>query len=87
MAAEDYVEAYKGLLLYGVSEASDRALIRSIVEKIEIFPERQDDGRIVKSIQLKVPFDISEEQRKKLNENGWDYEDHVETVVLLSRVK
>ena len=86
MAAEDYVEAYKGLLPYGVSQAQDRDLIRSIIEKIEIFPERQEGGRIVKSIWFKVPFDISEEQRKKLNENGWDYEDHVESVCLLSKI-
>lgn len=82
--AEEYVEAYKALLPLGVSEAQDRDLIRSIVEKIEIFEQRQEDGRLVKSIEFKVPVEYNGEVGDKIY---WDKEKQVETVCLLVRGK
>lgn len=87
MSAEAYVEAYKALLPLGTSEDVDRNLIRSLIDKIEIFEDRQEDGRIVKKIWFKAPIDLSEETITELRENGWDYESHVECVCLMSRKK
>ena len=84
MSAEAYVEAYKALLPFGISEAVDRDMLRSLIDKIEIFKERQEDGRIVKKIWFKAPIDLNEETIAELRENGWDYESSVECVCLLS---
>ena len=81
------VEAYKALLPLGVSELQDRDLLKSIIDHIEIFPERQEDGRIVKAIYFKTPIDIRDEVFEELRENGWDKEKHVECVCLLSNKK
>lgn len=54
--------------------------IKSFIEKIEIYPEELEDGRILKNIKFRFPvfFNGSE-----VNEISWDKETTVETVVML----
>ncbi|KPU43470.1 transposon gamma-delta resolvase [Oxobacter pfennigii] len=56
--------------------------IKSFVEKIEIYPEELEDGRILKNIKFRFPvfFNGSE-----VSEISWDKESTVETVCLLHR--
>jgi len=41
---EEYIEAYKALLPHIKAEPRDRDFLRSIIDRIEIFEERQSDG-------------------------------------------
>jgi len=69
--------------LYAVMSQSDRQiLIRTIVEEIQIYPEKQADGRVIKSIKLSLPvvYENGETPRIRLDKNTT-----VETVVLLSK--
>ena len=59
-------------------------MIQSIIEKVEIFEDRQEDGRLVKSIQFKVPIEYDGKVGDIIS---WDSESHVETVCLLSNRK
>ena len=70
--------------LYASFEPQDRDLIQSIIEKVEIFEDRQEDGRLVKSIQFKVPIEYDGKVGDIIS---WDSESHVETVCLLSNRK
>ena len=64
------------------SDAEKKAFLRSFIERIDIYPEKQQNGQILKHIRFRFPvfyknqdvFDIS-----------WDNETTVETVVLMSR--
>jgi site-specific DNA recombinase len=63
------------------TDLEKKELLRSFIEKIEIFPERQPDRRIIKSIKFKFPvFAYGEEQQTI----SWDNLNHVETVCALS---
>lgn len=66
------------------TDMEKKEFIHSFVEKVEIYPEEQEDGRILKSIKFRFPvfFNGSE-----VNEISWDNRSTVETVVLMSRVK
>lgn len=65
-----------------MTPADKQVLLRSIVEEIQIFPEKQADGRIIKSIKLCVPVVYENETTPKIS---WDKLTPVESVVLLSR--
>lgn len=70
--------------LYAVMSQSDRQiLIRTIIDEIQIYPEKQPDGRIIKSIKLSVPvvYEDGETPRIRL-----DKDTTVETVCLLSKL-
>ncbi len=64
------------------SDTEKKAFLRSFIERIDIYPEKQQNGQILKHIRFRFPvfyknqdvFDIS-----------WDNETTVETVVLMSR--
>lgn len=66
------------------TDMEKKEFIHSFVEKVEIYPEEQEDGRILKSIKFRFPvfFNGSE-----VNEISWDNKSTVETVVLMSRVE
>lgn len=73
-------------------DADKKTLMNLMIEKIEIFPEKQKDGRWVKSIQFKIPLnidgklvDILETVDEDDDENSLPKGEHVETVCLLSR--
>ncbi len=68
--------------LYAVmNEAERRQLIEALISEIQIYEERQSNGQWLKSIKFKLPI-IEEDISICL-----DNEHHVETVVLLSRLK
>lgn len=91
-------EVYKRILddmlnnIGDMTDADKKTLMNLMIEKIEIFPEKQKDGRWVKSIQFKIPLnidgrlvDILETVDEDDDENSLPKEKHVETVCLLSR--
>ena len=56
--------------------------MNSFIERVEIYPERQSDGRIVKRIEFRFPVYFNGSEISGL---CWDETDMSETVVLLSR--
>ena len=92
-------EVYKRILddmlnnIGDMTDADKKTLMNLMIEKIEIFPEKQKDGRWVKSIQFKIPLnidgrlvDILETVDEDDDENFLPKEKHVETVCLMSKV-
>ena len=65
-----------------MTPADKQVLLRSLVEEIQIFPEKTEDGRIIKSIKLCVPVVYENENTPKIS---WDKLTPVETIVLLGR--
>lgn len=69
--------------LYDVMSPIDRqTLIRTIVSEIELFPDKQPDGRVIKRIRLAIPVVYDNDENPKI---CWDKDPTVETVVLLTR--
>ena len=76
------------------SDADKKILMNALLEKVEIFKEKQADGRWVKSVQFKIPLNIDGKlvdtmffDNDEYTENSLSNEKHVETVVLLSHKK
>ena len=65
-----------------MTPADKQVLLRSLVEEIQIFPEKTADGRIIKSIKLCVPVVYENENIPKIS---WDKLTPVESVVTLIR--
>lgn len=65
-----------------MSEKDKKLFISNFVEKVEIFEEKQSDGRIIKSIKFKFPIPYDGEEVQEIR---WDNQPTVETVVLLNR--
>ncbi|WP_444425194.1 hypothetical protein [Ruminococcus sp.] len=91
-------EVYKRLIdatienIDDVSDADKKVLMNALLEKVEIFKEKQKDGRWVKSVQFKIPLNIDGKLVDTMffdddddTENSLSNENHVETVVLMSR--
>ena len=91
-------EVYKRIIddmmnnLECMCDADKKTLMNLLIEKVEIFPEKQKDGRWVKSVQFKIPLNIDgklvnilETEWEDDDENPLPNEEHVETVVLMSR--
>ena len=77
---------YKALVFFDkmhdrMNEAEKREFIEQLIEKVEVYEERQPNGQWLKSIEFKLP--IIEHDMKLSLDNG----DSVETVVLLSQQK
>ena len=77
-----------------MNDADKKTLMNLLIEKIEIYPEKQEDGRWIKSIQFKIPLNIDGQAVNTLffddeedTENSLPTEKHVETVVLMSKVQ
>ena len=68
-----------------MNEEEQRKLMESLIEEIQIYEERQPNGQWLKSITFRLP--IIEKDMKISVGNGLDSEQHVETVVLMSRVE
>lgn len=69
--------------LYGkFSDIEKKAFMNSFIERIEIFPERQENGRILKHIEFRFPVFYKGQTLTCLD---WDSSEAVETVVLMSR--
>ena len=56
--------------------------MNSFIEKVEVYPERQPDGRILKSIQFRFPVYFHED---KIDMFFPDEKKTVETVVLMTK--
>ena len=69
--------------LYAVMSQSDRQiLIRTIIDEIQIYPEKQPDGRIIKSIKLSVPVVYEDGETPRIH---LDKDTTVESICCLSR--
>lgn len=90
--AEEFIQNIDSL-----TDEQKKILAKMMIEKIEIFTEKQEDGRWVKSVQFKIPMKIGDEIVDTLEiepleayEQGDDdslsNEEHVETVCLLSKL-
>ena len=77
---------YKALVFFdrmydNMNEAERREFIEQLIEKVEVYEERQPNGQWLRGIEFKLP--IIEHDMKLSLDNG----DSVETVVLLSKQK
>ena len=69
--------------LYGqFTDLEKKTFMNSFIERVEIFPERQSDGRIIKRIEFRFPVYIQGAERTALS---CDKTDMSETVMLLSK--
>ena len=70
--------------LYGqFTDLEKKTFMNSFIERVEIYPERQSDGRIIKRIEFRFPVYIQGAERTALS---WDKTDMSETVVLFSKL-
>ena len=71
-------------LVYDVlNDKEKKKMLCSIIEKVEIHKERKENGAILKSIRLKFPVYYG---NNMCQDFYWDNQNHVECVVLMSRV-
>lgn len=68
-----------------MNEEEQRKMMESLIEEIQICEERQPSGQWLKSITFRLP--IIEKDMKISVGDSLDSKQHVETVVLMSRVK
>lgn len=69
--------------LYDVLSPIDKqTLIRTLISEIEIFPEKQADGRIIKLVRLAVPVTYDNEDSPQI---CWDKNTTIETVVCMEK--
>ena len=78
---------YEFLQMYDIvydkfSDAEKKEFMNSFIEKVEVYPERQPDGRILKSIQFRFPIYFHED---KIDLFFPDEKKTLESVVLLQR--
>ena len=66
-----------------MNEEEQRKLMETLIEEIQIYEERQPSGQWLKSITFRLPI-IDSDMSMPIGK-GLDSDDHVETVVLLSR--
>ena len=77
-----------------MNDADKKTLMNLLIEKIEIYPEKQKDGRWIKSVQFKIPLNIDGNAVDTLffddeedTENSLPTEKHVETICQLVKVE
>ena len=66
------------------TDAEKKIFMSSFIERVEIYPERQPNGQILKHIEFNFPVFYQGVETKEI---CWDTDGTVETVVLMSRVK
>lgn len=66
-----------------LSDADKKKVIKSLIEEIHIYPERQKDGRIIKDIKFTFPFGFDSTGKDDHSSISWDKKNLVETIVLL----
>ncbi len=96
------VEVYKRIIdemidnIDDMTDADKKMLMNLLIEKIEIYPEKQPDGRWIKSVQFKIPLNIDgkavdtlyfddEEDDTEGDENSLRQSRHDECVCKLER--
>ena len=74
---------YYGIMYKNFTDAEKKKFFNTFIDSVEIFPEEQPDGRVLKSISFKFPvFYDGEDNITKI---CWDGETTVETVCLIQR--
>lgn len=63
------------------TDAERKEFMKSFIKRIEIFPEQQSDGRILKRIDFRIPVFFNDQEVDMLD---WDGKSMHETVLLLS---
>ena len=64
------------------TDAERKEFMKSFIKRVEIFPEQQADGRILKRIDFRIPVFFNDQEVDMLD---WDGKSTHETVVLLSK--
>jgi len=62
-----------------------QTFMKALIESVEIYPDFQEDGRIVKKIKFNVGLNVNGKDAKEIDEYCLETNGHVETVVLLSK--
>lgn len=65
------------------TDLEKKTFMNSFIERVEIYPERRSDGRIVKRIEFRFPVYFN---GSKITGLGWDETDMSETVMVLSKL-
>lgn len=66
------------------TDLEKKTFMNSFIERVEIYPERRSDGRIVKRIEFRFPVYFNGSEITGL---GWDETDMSETVCVLSKLQ
>ena len=72
---------YFDKLYSAMDDLEKRQLMETLISEIQVYEERQPNGQWLKSIKFKLPI-IEEDMDLSLDSNN-----HIETVVLLSKVQ
>ena len=65
------------------TDLEKKTFMNSFIERVEIYPERRSDGRIVKRIEFRFPVYFN---GSKITGLGWDETDMSKTVMVLSKL-
>ena len=65
------------------TDLEKKTFMNSFIERVEIYPERQSDGRIVKRIEFRFPVYFND---SKITGLGWDETDMSENVMVLAKL-
>lgn len=64
------------------SDMGKKLMLQAMIERVDLFPERLDNGRYVKGVTFKFPVMLEGE----MTDQWWYKESTVETVCLLSKL-
>ena len=71
-----------------MSEVEKKEVVRWFIERVEIYPEEQEDGRVIKSVTFRFPLDKNGTKTFPVSSTiGQTTAANVETVVLMSRAE
>lgn len=93
--AEDVYQIMRAAIEYIdlMPDEDERTIMQSMLESVQVFPERQPNGLLVKSVRFKVPLNYNGVRFQDVelvgNDDNGDFlpnESNVETVVLLSKL-
>ena len=88
-----YIQVYMEAMIECISELPydmEKELMNALIDRVEVLPEPQENGQIVKLIRFKLPMELNGEvydQVEFQDTDSLDYQNHVECVVLMSRNK
>ncbi len=70
-------------ILPTLPDAQKKEIMQACLERVELYPERQENGRYVKAVQFQFPVLLEGETPS----DWWYTEKQAETVVLMSRIQ
>ena len=76
-----------GRIYNKLPEINKKELANKFIEKIEIFPEEQEDGSVIKSVTFRFPLINNGDRIEMKGGTGLTTGTPVETVVLMSRAE